>query len=190
MANKSVVDETELITRLKQGDQRAVTQWFKTYQARLTNYVLGRISQSEDAQEVVQEVFINCLRNIANFQGRSSLYTWMTAIAKHEIADYYRKRYAKKLLRALPLGEVILDGLREEMVDEQLWQEQKQALKEQLDQVLGQLAGHHRELLWLKYVDRKKVAQIAHELGRTAKAVEADLFRARRDFRAAYKATT
>jgi RNA polymerase sigma-70 factor (ECF subfamily) len=185
MANKRD-EERELVERLRAGEEKAVTAWFRQYQARLMNYVARRISEAEDVNEVTQEIFINCLRNIANFRGGSSLFTWMCAIAKHEIADFYRKRYAKKFIRALPLGEMMMREL-ETGGDQQQRREQEAVLKETLERVFGKIAGHYRELLMLKYVDRKKVAEIARETGRTIKAVESDLWRARRDFKVAYE---
>lgn len=100
----------------------------------------------------------------------------MKSIARHEVADYYRKRYAKKALRTLPLSELVL-GVEISNSSE---------TSEKVVAVLKKMKRDYQELLLLKYVDRKKVKDIARELGRTVKAVESDLFRARRDFRVLY----
>jgi RNA polymerase sigma-70 factor (ECF subfamily) len=78
-------DETALVIALQSGQERAVTFWFNNYQPRLHNYVARRIDQHQDIEELVQEVFINCLRNIARFRAKSSLFTWMCGIANHEV---------------------------------------------------------------------------------------------------------
>jgi len=59
-------------------------------------------------------------------------------------------------------------------------------ISERVKQVIADLSEEYRELLLLKYVDKKKVKEIARELKRTVKAVESDLFRAREEFRRLY----
>lgn len=168
--------DQQLLTRLKNGDSRAVRQWFQDYHDDLLRFVLTKISDKADGEEIVQETFINCLKHLPFFRGRSSLATWMKSIARHEVADYYRKRYAKKALRTLPLSELVL-GVEISNSSE---------TSEKVVAVLKKMKRDYQELLLLKYVDRKKVKDIARELGRTVKAVESDLFRARRDFRVLY----
>jgi RNA polymerase sigma-70 factor, ECF subfamily len=168
--------DQELLTSLKTGAPLAVQTWFKTYHQRLLRIVKTRIGSDKDAEEVTQEIFINCLKHLPLFRGESSIWTWMQGIARHEIADYYRKRYAKKAIRALPLSELL--------VGEEIHDAHETA--EFVRHICQQLTNDNRELLFMKYVDGKKVRDIARELGRTAKAVESDLFRARQEFKRLY----
>jgi len=168
--------DQKLLMRLKQGDQKAVHEWFSLYYHRLLNLVLTRISNPADAEEVAQETFLSCLKHLPLFRGDSSIWTWMNRIAGHEIADYYRKRYAKKTIKALSLDEffaidVALDAHH---------------TSEKVKLALEKIRPDYQELLLLKYVDKKKVVQIATQLNKTIKSIESDLFRARNDFRQAY----
>ena len=61
-------------------------------------------------------------------------------------------------------------------------------VSEKVRQAFNQLDVEYQELLLLKYIDNKHVKEIAAEIGRSVKAVEADLFRARQAFKAAYLA--
>lgn len=54
------------------------------------NYLL---SNAEDAEDIVQEVFLNAFKSYNNFKGTSSIQTWLTGILHHKISDYYRKKY-------------------------------------------------------------------------------------------------
>jgi RNA polymerase sigma-70 factor (ECF subfamily) len=169
--------DQRLLARLKKGDAKAVHQWFTSYHPRVKKLVMSKVSSEADAQEIAQDTFTSCLKHLPLFRGESSIWTWMSRIARHEIADYYRKRYAKKALKTLPLLEMVLhDAPPANAHDTSL----------KVKAALRQLPADHQELLLLKYVDRKKVRQIASELDRTVKAVESDLFRARQAFRAAY----
>lgn len=165
--------EQHLLAELRDGSSSAVREWYQLYSQRLIGWLGQRISNSADAEEVAQEVFLNCLKHLPLFRGESSLWSWMLGIARHEVADYYRKRYAKKAIAALPLTELVSVS---DISD-------AHEVAEKVKTVFARLSADAQELLLMKYVDNKSVKDIAAELGRTIKAVESDLFRARRDFR-------
>ena len=176
-------DESLLIRDLRAGLERATTFWFHQYEPRLSAYVARKLDKPLDAEEIVQEVFINCLKALPNFKGNSKLFTWMCSIANHEIADYFRKRYAKKFIHALPLADFLLGT----DTDNSLKILDAHQTAETLHRVFSKIGHHYQELLLLKYVDQKKVKDIARQLGRSPKSIESDLFRARRDFREQYQ---
>ncbi len=167
------MEEQLLIIKLKQGDPKAVSYWFKTYKSRLLAVVIGKISNKQDSEEIVQQTFLNCLRHLPLFRGKSSIWTWMNSIARHEIADYFRKKYAKKALKTTHLSDLL-------MIDDI---DNSEEVSQKVKFVLKKMKGHYGELLMLKYVDGKKVPAIAKEMGRSIKSVESDLFRARKEFR-------
>jgi len=168
--------EKKLIEQLKKGDSKAVKKWFDMYQKILMRIALSKAKNAEDAQELVQEAFINCLRSLHLFKGKSSLFSWMQSILRHEIADYYRKLYAKKAIKTLPLSELFLSTPLSDAHETSV----------KVRQVLEKMVTDKKELLLLKYVDKKKVKEIAAKMGRTVKSVESDLFRARNEFRSLY----
>lgn len=168
--------EEKLIDRLRHGESTASREWFEKYAPALTKFISYKISNPLDIEEIVQEIFINCLKHLPVFSGKSSIKTWMQAVARHEIADYYRKKYAKKIIKTLPLHELILS---EPLLN-------ASQISAKVGVVLGKMRHDYQELLLLKYVDGKKVKAIARELKRSFKSVEADLFRARKDFKELY----
>lgn len=172
--------QDELLTRLKQGDPRAVSDWYNQYRPRIMAFIAKKVSSDKDQEELTQEVFMSCLKHLPLFRGQSSIFTWMCGVARHEVADYYRKRYAKKALKYVPLGEMLMS---EEIADAH-----ESAVK--VKQVLSQMKAESIELLMKKYVDRQKVAEIGRELGKTTRAVESELFRARREFKKLYALST
>lgn len=172
------LEDNQLLLKLRTGDERAVAEWYQSYELRLKRYIMRRIDETQDAEELLQEVFINCLRNLAYFKGKSSLYTWMCSIANHEIADFFRKRYAKKFIHTLPLADYFFS--------EEVKIENAHALAERMEAAFSKIGQATKELLLLKYVDRKTVSDIAIKHGKTKKAIESDLFRARQAFKAAY----
>ncbi len=171
-------EEKQLVELIKLGDTHAVDVWYAQYKTRLKQYISQKISHEADCEELVQQTFIHCIQQIHIFLGRSSLLTWMISIAHHEVADYYRKKYAKKALLTIPLPLNLLDY---SVTD-------RHEITEQVSAVLHAMKAETRELLLMKYVDKKQVAVIAEELGKTVKSVESELFRARREFKLAFVA--
>lgn len=170
-------NEQQLLANLKAGKQQAVREWFETYQVKLFSFVLTKIDSEHDAEEIVQETFINCLRQINLFRGESTIWTWMQSIARHEIADYYRKKYAKKALRTIPLADFLLQE-SDKTIDN---------VSEKVDIILAKMEKYSQELLKQKYVDGKKVVEIAQYFGKSIKAIESELYRARLEFKRLWK---
>lgn len=71
-------------------------KWIENYYAYLFNYAVIRINNKTDVEELIQETFLAGLKSKDNFQGRSSERTWLTAILKHKIIDYYRRKSSFK----------------------------------------------------------------------------------------------
>jgi RNA polymerase sigma-70 factor (ECF subfamily) len=171
-----MTQDAVLLSQLKSGNAKAVQTWFNEYHDRLFQSIALKVSIEKDVEELVQDTFLSCLKHLPLFRGESSILTWMLRVAHHEVADYYRKRYAKKFIHALPLSELFpLQDISD-----------SHEISHKVRLVLAKMAKEEREILLMKYVDKKKVKQIASELGRTVKSVESVLFRARSEFRALY----
>ncbi len=173
-----MIDDQQLLLQLKQGDPHAVELWFKLYHKKLLKLILMKVSIKKDAEEIAQDTFMSCLKHLPLFRGESAIWTWMVKISQHEVADYYRKRYAKKAIHALSLDEFLLSTKIDNAHD----------TSEKVKLALSKMSQEYREILLMKYVDNKKVKEIAAILGRTIKAVESDLFRARVEFKEIYLA--
>lgn len=169
------LSEDRLLEQLRLGNSQAVREWYFRYSPYLSRLVNAKITSSADAEEIVQEVFIACLRELPLFKANSGLKTWMTSIAKHKIADYYRAMYAKKILKCLPLWDHLTD------LDKKI-----SLTTELVLLVLKKLSSFQQELLYLKYVDKYSVTELANRFHKSNKSIESQLFRARKDFRLAY----
>jgi RNA polymerase sigma-70 factor (ECF subfamily) len=167
------MEDKKLLHQLKTGSDQAVKTWFDLYYSKLLQIVETKVSNKKDAEEIVQQTFMNCLKHLPLFRGKSSIWTWMNSISRHEIADYYRKKYAKKAIRTIPLSEFLP---LTEIAD-------SDDVSERVNLVLSQMKESYKELLLLKYADGKKVAVIAKDLGKSVKSIESDLFRARKEFK-------
>jgi len=82
------------IKRIKQSaDKRSANALVSHYFDEIYGYVFKRVSSEEIAMDVTQEIFVNMLQSIDNYDGgKSSFRTWLYHIAKRRIADYYRSK--------------------------------------------------------------------------------------------------
>lgn len=88
----SDINEKELLKKCQSGDREAFNILVETYQRQVINLAYGMLSNSEDATDAAQEVFIKVYRNIDNFEGKSSLATWIYRITSNVCKDFLRKR--------------------------------------------------------------------------------------------------
>lgn len=177
-----LMDEKKLVNKILAGDKKATERFYKKYSKRLLNFILLKIDDPRDAEEILQDTFISALDSLPLFSYQSSLFTWLCSIAKHEVADFYRKKKIKTILFSrLP----ILEGLAGQALgpEEKLMRKE---IKSKIKIVFKKLSEGYRQILRLKYIEGRSVAQIAKELGTTFKAVESKLFRARVAFQKEY----
>lgn len=83
--------EQALVERCKRRDPEAFGRFVDAYQTRIYGYVKRMLRNSEDADDVAQEVFIKAFQAFDRFDGRSSLRTWLFRIAHNLCIDRLRK---------------------------------------------------------------------------------------------------
>ena len=89
--------------------------WVDSYADYLYSYALYRVSDSDIAEELVQETFVAALAARSSFKGNATEKTWITSILKKKILDFYRKRYRDRTdtvedVEALPVDQFFDDG--------------------------------------------------------------------------------
>lgn len=177
---KRFPEDHQLLVDLKYGRPEAVQAWYQQYSQKLHKHITQKISNPSDVDELVHDVFMECLKHLPLFRGDSSIWTWMLHVAQHEIADYYRKSYAKKVIQTLPVTELNefpeIEGSFE--------------ISQKVKSVLKKMSATSRELLQRKYIDKQHVKKISEDLGRSHKSIESLLFRARIEFKELYALET
>jgi RNA polymerase sigma-70 factor (ECF subfamily) len=83
-------DDSRLVEGLRQGAEAAYEALIAEYQQPVYNLAVRLLSDSSDASDVVQEVFLKVFRKIGAFRGDSSLKTWIYRIAVNEAYNYQR----------------------------------------------------------------------------------------------------
>jgi RNA polymerase sigma-70 factor (ECF subfamily) len=74
-------DEAELVARLQAGDKAACAECIEIHSPRIYRLALRLMGNEAEAEDVLQETFLNAFKAIGSFEGRSELGTWLYRIA-------------------------------------------------------------------------------------------------------------
>jgi RNA polymerase sigma-70 factor (ECF subfamily) len=85
-------EERNLVERLQAGDEDAYTEMVERYSSRLRRVALSVLGDPDEAEEVVQETFLNAYESLKDFRGDSSLQTWLYRIALNASLMRLRKK--------------------------------------------------------------------------------------------------
>lgn len=90
------MEDWALVERVRAGDAAAFEVIVDRFQGRVYNACLGFVFNSDDAQDLSQEVFMEVFRSIDSFEGRAALGTWIHRIAVTKSLELLRSRNRKK----------------------------------------------------------------------------------------------
>lgn len=173
----------EIVKRVLAGEKGAASEFYKTYSSFVKNYLLTKLPGREDAEEITQDVFMSALSSLPLYRGEASIKSWLFAIARHEVADYYRKRYVRKMVeRTSPIFDDLLADLNTPE-----FELKKRKLRSKFMRAYRSLNKKHRDALSYRYELGMSVKEMAGEMKMTLKATESLLFRARKAFATAYE---
>jgi RNA polymerase sigma-70 factor (ECF subfamily) len=87
-------NDREFLTRLRQHDEAAFTEFFETYAGRVYRLAIGLLKQEDDAEEVVQATFFSAFEALDRFEPRARISTWLYRIAYNHALMLIRRRHA------------------------------------------------------------------------------------------------
>jgi RNA polymerase sigma-70 factor (ECF subfamily) len=172
--------DQDLVAEVLRKDRKATAEFV----SRCADYVYGYVRRrlmprAELVEDLVQEILLAAWENLEAFRGDSSLRSWLLGIARHKVEDHYRKR----------LREVQIDDENESSFDEPASAadlEEALAMRQtsqRTRETLEQLPEIYRVVLLWRYWEHRSLREIAAQTGRTEKAIERLLSRARTQFK-------
>jgi RNA polymerase sigma-70 factor (ECF subfamily) len=172
--------ERELVAAILRKDRKATARFVAEYTDCIYGYVRHRLAPRADlVDDVVQDVFLAALGSLANFLGNAPLRSWLLGIARHKVEAYYRQR----LREPEPLGDGG-DGSEPAAggtpIDERI---DRERLEAKTQRALRQLPESYALALLWRYWESRSVREMATATGKTEKAIERLLARARARFR-------
>src|SRR5688572_545821 len=87
--------DLELAARCRQGDPDAFEELYRAHAGRLYSLIFRMAGSVQEAEDLLQEVFLHAHRKLGSFRGDSSLGTWLYRLAVNQCLDFLRGRQAK-----------------------------------------------------------------------------------------------
>jgi RNA polymerase sigma-70 factor (ECF subfamily) len=162
-----------LTRRIAAGDQSGMRALFSRYRVRVYRWLLRLVDDEALAEELLSEVFLDVWRHAASFEARSSLSTWLLAIARYKAFSARRRRTDAEL------DEATVSTVPDTRDDPEVTL-QKKNRAEALRRSLPRLSPEHREIIDLAYYHGKSVKEIAEIVSISEATVKTRMFYARR----------
>jgi RNA polymerase sigma-70 factor, ECF subfamily len=89
-------DDRDMVSRCRQGDVEAFEDLYRRYHQRLFNVAYRMTGSAADADELLQEIFLQVYRRIETFRGESALSTWLYRVAVNCCLDHLRSKLGRQ----------------------------------------------------------------------------------------------
>ncbi len=159
-------DEQSLVRRAQQREQAALTQLYEENFDRIYRYIVLKIGDRTEAEDMTQQVFLNALKSISSYKWKGMPFSaWLFRIAHNQIVDYYRKKSRRP---TVPLDESMAMG----GIDPMKMAERKVEI-EQMAQATQKLTKAQQEVISLRFAGDLPIAEVAKVMGKSEGAIKA-----------------
>lgn len=175
--------DQELLARIRAGDKLACAECIEHHAPGIYRLALRLMSNESDAEDVVQETFLNAFRAIGSFEGRSTLKTWLYRIAYNAAMTRLRRKRAK-MVSVDDMFEQVEEG---KSLPQQLFnwcclpeQEiQSSEVRAELEQAISNLSPKLKAVFVMREVEGLSTKECAEALNVSPSVVKTRLHRAR-----------
>ena len=165
-----------LLESAQKGDREAFRKLVNENSRRLYSLAWRIVGNEQLAEDVVQESFIKAYKQLSNFDGRSTVSTWLYRITTNTAIDMKRKMTRQHTV-SLHCED---NGADMEIIDNQSSPESHQqqvSLKKQMQKAMEELTTQERTAFTLKHHDGRSIDEISHILQLSENSVKQAIFR-------------
>jgi RNA polymerase sigma-70 factor (ECF subfamily) len=166
MKERNDLSDEALTERARGGDREAFEVLCERYLPVVYNRLRAKLPP-EAVEDVTQGAFVAATRGIRHFRGNASFRTWILAIARHKVADYYRRRERRP--ETVQFNPLIDHGDSEGHG----WEE-----RAMVRMALERQPAHYQEILLLRFAEGLPFKEVAAELGISLEAAKSRYRRA------------
>ena len=165
------MEEREIIKSAKNGNKEAFTKLYSKYDQKIERFVYARISDLEEAEDLISEIWIKVLLHLKNFQGEfeNSFGAWLFSITRNRLSDYYKKKKNHPMTDFEKMSDLAIS--EDFKIND--WFEQ-----ERIEVFINQLPLKQQQIIRMKYFEDLKNKEIALALDISEKTVSSALAKA------------
>jgi RNA polymerase sigma-70 factor (ECF subfamily) len=167
-----MMDEERLLIEAAQRDPRRFAELYERNFERVYAFVVRRVHDRTEAEDLTSEVFRHALSNLSKFEWRGVPFAvWLYRIAANTLADRWRK-----------LSKENFDPVPDDDLEQSSWGDIER--RAALCQLVDRLPEDQRSVIIQRFVEQKSIRDIAQEFGKSEGAIKQLQFRALENLRA------
>ncbi len=186
---RSLLTDAELIRQARENNAEAWNTLARRYLPLAWRYAYAQLENTHAAEDVVSETMLAFLKSLDQIDADAAkISAWLRSVVRHKVADHHRRNYrVKEHLPRVGEEQRRRNGKGSDDLNNPVATLLVAEKQNQIATILESLPERQRLALEWKYLENLRVREIASRLGETEKAVEATLYRARREFRRLYE---
>jgi len=169
--NYKDLDDNEVVKLIRNGDPDLYGEIMERYQGKLFAYLYRLIGSKEEAEDLLQDVFIKAYRNLMSFDAERKFSSWIYRIAHNEAVNRIKRKSLKRFISwesITSTKDKINTATTEEGPDKD-WL--RKEMKQEVADAIEKLPGKYKQVLLLRYYDDKSYEEISEILGRPVNTV-------------------
>jgi len=162
-----VQEEESLIRRAQRHDQVALTELYEANFDRIYRYIVLKIGDRIEAEDMTQQVFLNAMKSIRSYKFKGMPFSsWLYRIAHNQVVDYMRKKSKRAIV---PLDEAMTKAGSGDPERET----ERKLQVEELAQAAKKLTKAQQEVINLRFTSELPIAEVARIMGKSEGAIKA-----------------
>lgn len=164
-----------LILKAREKDQKAQTQLINLFWVDVFSFVMNRVKDENDADEITVSVFSKVLNKLDLFDPNFQFKTWILTIAQNTIIDFWRRKNRE--------NEDVSDGL--ENVKNEFARSPEELMISEEDQqkiikIIETMDAKNQDIIRLRFFEEKSIKEIAEELNLSVANTKVRIMRAKK----------
>jgi RNA polymerase sigma-70 factor, ECF subfamily len=167
----------DLLAKQARHDPLAFSELYKRHVTTVYRYLLARLGNQEDAQDLTTETFMAALENIDRYRLNGKFRPWLLGIARHKVADFYernRHTFPLEMAESVPDPDPLPDDHTQQVIQ-----------LERVVELIKRLTPERAEAISLRIWGGLSAAEIGDIMGKSEAAVKMLVHRAWQDLRLA-----
>ncbi len=159
-------DEESLVRRAQQHDQTALTQIYEENFDRIYRYIVLKIGERTEAEDMTQQVFLSAFKSISSYKWKGTPFSaWLFRIAHNRIVDHLRKKSKRA---TVSLDENLVSGSSNPGMEA----ERNMEIAD-LVSAARRLTDAQQEVISLRFAGGLPIAEVARVMGKSQGAIKA-----------------
>jgi RNA polymerase sigma-70 factor, ECF subfamily len=185
--NKNIEEKTakeltdnELVEIVRGKDQERYAEVMERYQTKLFVYIYRLIGNKEEAEDLLQDVFVKAFKNLNSYDTKRKFSSWVYRIAHNEAVNFIKRKSLKRFIswETITSTKDKLDSSSEEEGADKAWL--RKEVSREVSDAINKLPFKYRQVLTLRYYSDQSYEEIAEILGKPVNTVGTLINRAKK----------